>query len=39
VTLVDVDDLIVVVSHGDVMILRRGESQKVRKVTEALKSA
>ncbi|WP_019054808.1 mannose-1-phosphate guanylyltransferase/mannose-6-phosphate isomerase [Sphingobium xenophagum] len=38
VTLVDVDDLIVVVSHGDVMILKRGESQKVRKVTEALKA-
>jgi len=38
VTLVDVDDLIVVVSQGDVMILRRGESQKVRKVTEALKN-
>lgn len=37
VTLVDVDDLIVVVSQGEVMILRRGESQKVRKVTEALK--
>ena len=39
VTLVDVDDLIVVVSGGEVMILRRGESQKVRKVTEALKNA
>jgi mannose-1-phosphate guanylyltransferase/mannose-1-phosphate guanylyltransferase/mannose-6-phosphate isomerase len=39
VTLVDVDDLIVVVSHGDVMILRRGESQKVRQVTDALKRA
>lgn len=38
VTLVDVDDLIVVVSQGEVMILRRGESQKVRKVTEALKA-
>lgn len=38
VTLVDVDDLIVVVSQSDVMILRRGESQKVRKVTEALKA-
>lgn len=36
VTLVDLDDLIVVVSQGEVMILRRGESQKVRKVTEAL---
>jgi mannose-1-phosphate guanylyltransferase/mannose-1-phosphate guanylyltransferase/mannose-6-phosphate isomerase len=38
VTLVDVDDLIVVVSNDEVMVLRRGESQKVRKVTEALKS-
>lgn len=39
VTLVDVDDLIVVVSQGEVMILRRGESQKVRNVTEAIKNA
>lgn len=39
VTLVDVDDLIVVVSQGEVMILKRGESQKVRKVTEAIKDA
>ena len=38
ITLVDVDDLIVVVSQGNVMILKRGESQKVRKVTEALKA-
>jgi len=38
VTLVDVDDLIVVVSEGEIMILKRGESQKVRKVTEALKA-
>ena len=38
VTLVDVDDLIVVVSQGEVMILRRGESQKVRKVTEAIRN-
>lgn len=38
VTLVDIDDLIVVVSQGDVMILRRGESQKVREVTDALKA-
>jgi mannose-1-phosphate guanylyltransferase len=37
VALVDVDDLIVVVSGDEVMILRRGESQKVRKVTDALK--
>jgi mannose-1-phosphate guanylyltransferase/mannose-1-phosphate guanylyltransferase/mannose-6-phosphate isomerase len=39
ITLVDVDDLIVVVSQGEIMILRRGESQKVRKVTEAIKDA
>ena len=39
VTLVDVDDLIVVVSQGEVMILRRGDSQKVRKVTEAIRNA
>jgi mannose-1-phosphate guanylyltransferase/mannose-1-phosphate guanylyltransferase/mannose-6-phosphate isomerase len=38
VTLVDVDDLIVVVSQGDVMILKRGESQKVRQVTDAIKA-
>lgn len=38
VTLVNVDDLIVVVSQGEVMILKRGESQKVRQVTEALKA-
>ncbi len=38
VTLVDVDDLIVVVSRGEIMVLKRGESQKVRKVTEALKT-
>ena len=38
VTLVDVDDLIIVVSQGDVMILKRGESQKVRQVTDALKA-
>lgn len=38
VTLVDVDDLIVVASQGEVMILKRGESQKVRQVTEALKA-
>ncbi|HUD28700.1 MAG TPA: mannose-1-phosphate guanylyltransferase/mannose-6-phosphate isomerase [Novosphingobium sp.] len=39
VTLVDVDDLIVVVSQGEVMVLRRGESQKVRRVTDALTQA
>lgn len=39
VVLVDVDDLIVVASGDEVMILRRGESQKVRKVTEALTEA
>lgn len=38
VTLVDVDDLIVVVSQGEVMILRRGDSQKVKQVTEAIKA-
>lgn len=38
VTLVDVDDLIVVVSQGEIMILKRGESQKVRKVTDAIKA-
>ena len=38
VTLIDVDDLIVVVSQGEIMILKRGESQKVRKVTEAIKA-
>lgn len=38
VTLVDVDDLIVVVSNDEVMILRRGDSQKVRKVTEAIQN-
>jgi len=37
VTLVDVDDLIVVVSQGEVMILRRGDSQKVRQVTDAIR--
>lgn len=38
VTLVDIDGLIVVVSQGEIMILKRGESQKVRKVTEAIKA-
>ena len=37
VTLVDVEDLIVVATHGDIMILRRGDSQKVRRITDALK--
>lgn len=37
VALVDVDDLIVIVTNGDVMILRRGDSQKVRRITDALK--
>ncbi len=37
VALVGVEDLIVVVSQGDIMILRRGQSQDVKKVTEALK--
>lgn len=39
VTLVDMDDLIVIVSKGEVMIMRRGDSQKVRSVTEAIKNA
>lgn len=39
VTLVDVDDLIVVVSEGEIMILRRGDSQKVRKITDAIKNS
>ena len=38
ITLSDVDDIIVVASQGDVMIMRRGESQNVRKVTEAIKA-
>jgi mannose-1-phosphate guanylyltransferase len=37
VALVDVDDLIVVATKGDIMILRRGDSQKVRRITDALK--
>ncbi|WP_336969922.1 hypothetical protein [Sphingobium aromaticiconvertens] len=37
VALVDVDDLIVVATNGDIMILRRGDSQKVRRITDALK--
>jgi mannose-1-phosphate guanylyltransferase/mannose-1-phosphate guanylyltransferase/mannose-6-phosphate isomerase len=37
VALVDVDDLIVVATQGDIMILRRGDSQKVRSITDALK--
>lgn len=39
VTLVDVDNLIVVVSQDEVLILRRGESQKVRQVIDAIKRA
>jgi len=38
VPLMDVDDLIVVVSQGEVMVLRRGDSQKVKQVTEAIKA-
>jgi mannose-1-phosphate guanylyltransferase len=37
VALVDVDDLIVVATNNDIMILRRGDSQKVRSIIEALK--
>lgn len=39
VTLVDVEDLIVVVDGGEIMILPRGKSQSVRKVTDALAAA
>lgn len=39
VALVDVEDLIVVVSGNDIVILPRGKSQNVRKVTDALKGA
>ncbi|MDX3908838.1 MAG: mannose-1-phosphate guanylyltransferase/mannose-6-phosphate isomerase [Sphingobium sp.] len=38
VAMVGVEDLIVVVAQGDIMILRRGQSQNVKKVTEALKN-
>jgi mannose-1-phosphate guanylyltransferase/mannose-1-phosphate guanylyltransferase/mannose-6-phosphate isomerase len=37
VTLVDVNDLIVIASGNRVMIIPRGKSQNVRKVTERLK--
>jgi mannose-1-phosphate guanylyltransferase/mannose-1-phosphate guanylyltransferase/mannose-6-phosphate isomerase len=37
VAIVDVEDLIVVVSGGDILILPRGKAQEVRRVTEALK--
>lgn len=36
VTLVEVDDLIVVVSQNEVMIMRRGLSQKIRQVVETI---
>jgi mannose-1-phosphate guanylyltransferase/mannose-1-phosphate guanylyltransferase/mannose-6-phosphate isomerase len=38
IALVDVKDLIVVASGGDILILPRGKSQDVRCVTEALKA-
>lgn len=38
VTLVDVEDLIVVASGGDILVLPRGKAQEVRRVIEALKS-
>lgn len=37
VALVDVEDLIVVVSGSDILILPRGKAQEVRRVTDALK--
>ncbi|MGV3769296.1 MAG: mannose-1-phosphate guanylyltransferase/mannose-6-phosphate isomerase [Sphingobium phenoxybenzoativorans] len=37
VALVDVEDLIVVVSGADILILPRGKAQEVRRVTDALK--
>ena len=39
ITLVDVDDLIVVAAGDRVMIMPRGKSQNVRKVTERLKKS
>ncbi|PZU56892.1 MAG: mannose-1-phosphate guanylyltransferase/mannose-6-phosphate isomerase [Sphingobium sp.] len=38
ITLVDVDDLIVVASGDDILILPRGKAQEVRRVIEALKN-
>jgi mannose-1-phosphate guanylyltransferase/mannose-1-phosphate guanylyltransferase/mannose-6-phosphate isomerase len=38
VALVDVEDLIVVVSGNDVLILPRGKAQEVRRIVDALKS-
>jgi mannose-1-phosphate guanylyltransferase len=37
IAMVDVDDLIVVATGNDILIMPRGRSQDVRKVTEALK--
>lgn len=37
VALVDVEDLIVVVSGDDILILPRGKAQEVRRITDALK--
>jgi mannose-1-phosphate guanylyltransferase len=37
VALVDVEDLIVVVSGADILILPRGKAQEVRRITDALK--
>jgi mannose-1-phosphate guanylyltransferase/mannose-1-phosphate guanylyltransferase/mannose-6-phosphate isomerase len=39
VALVDVEDLIVVVSGDDILILPRGKAQEVRRITDALKKA
>lgn len=38
ITLVDVEDLIVVASGGDILVLPRGKAQEVRRVIEALKT-
>lgn len=38
VALVDVEDLIVVVSGSDILILPRGKAQEVRRITDALKN-
>jgi mannose-1-phosphate guanylyltransferase len=37
VHMVDVEDLLVVVSGGDILILPRGKGQEVRRITDALK--
>lgn len=37
IALVDVDDLIVVATNNEILIMRRGDSQKVRRIIEVLK--